>query len=192
MKPRFFKSQSAWRAWLEKNHDSAQELLVGFHRKASGKPSITWPESVDEALCFGWIDGVRRRIDDTSYTIRFTPRRPGSVWSSTNIKRAKELDDLGLMQPAGRAAFEARKEDRSGIYSYEQRRNVKLDPVDESAFKANATAWEFFRSTAPSYQRTAIWWVVSGKQEATRARRLAKLIDESAKGRTLAAFTRPG
>jgi uncharacterized protein YdeI (YjbR/CyaY-like superfamily) len=192
MKPRFFKSQSAWRAWLEKNHDSAQELLVGFHRKASRKPSITWPESVDEALCFGWIDGVRRRIDDTSYTIRFTPRRPGSVWSSTNIKRAKELDDLGLMQPAGRAAFEARKEDRSGIYSYEQRRNVKLDPVDESAFKANATAWEFFRSTAPSYQRTAIWWVVSGKQEATRARRLAKLIDESAKGRTLAPFTRPG
>jgi uncharacterized protein YdeI (YjbR/CyaY-like superfamily) len=192
MKPRFFKSPSAWRAWLEKNHDTAREVLVGFHKKGSGKPSLTWPESVDEALCFGWIDGVRKRIDDTSYTIRFTPRGPGSVWSSTNIKRAKELADLGLMRPSGRAAFDARKGDRSGIYSYEQRKDVKLDPAGQRAFKANPKAWDFFRSTAPSYQRTAIWWVVSGKQEATRARRLAKLIDESARGRTLAPFTRPG
>ena len=124
MKPRFFATPADFRAWLARNHGRAGELLVGFHRRDSGRPSITWPQSVDEALCFGWIDGVRRRIDDRRYTIRFTPRRRGSIWSAVNIKRAQELQNLGRMAPAGLAAFEARRDDRSAIYSYEQRQAV--------------------------------------------------------------------
>ena len=189
--PQFFADRRAWRRWLEAHHDSAAELWVGFYKKGSGKPSITWPEAVDGALCFGWIDGVRKGIDEERYKIRFTPRRRGSIWSDVNVRRAGELARDGLMHPAGRAAFDARTEARSGIYAYEQRQTATLDPAHEATFRANAAAWTFFQSRPASYRRTATWWVVSAKQEATRLRRLATLIDDSAHGRTLAQLTRP-
>jgi len=189
MKPTFFKSQADFRRWLEKHHDSSKELLVGFYKKGSGRPSITWPESVDEALCFGWIDGVRRSIDGISYTIRFTPRRSTSIWSSINIKRAQELIEQGLMRPAGLKAFQARKENKSGIYSYEQR-SEKLPEPYESEFKKNKTAWDFFQAQPPWYRKTVGWWIVSAKKEETRMNRLATLIEESASGRTLRQLTR--
>jgi uncharacterized protein YdeI (YjbR/CyaY-like superfamily) len=148
MKPTFFKTQAGFRRWLEKHHESSKELLVGFYKKGSGRPSINWPESVDEALCFGWIDGVRKRIDDVSYTIRFTPRRPASIWSAVNIKRVHELIDQGLVRPAGLKAFEARKEYRSGIYSYEQR-SEKFPDAYAKPFKKNKEAWAFFQAQPP-------------------------------------------
>ena len=190
-KPVFFESPSELRAWLEKNHASEDELFVGFHRKASGKPTITWPEAVDEALCFGWIDGVRKGVNDTSYMIRFTPRRARSVWSAVNIDRAHELKRRGLMTPAGLAAFERRSEERSRIYSYE-RKNARFDAPAEATFRKNRKAWEFFEAQAPSYKRAATWWVISAKKEETRARRLQTLIADSAQGRRLAFLTRPG
>ena len=191
MKPRFFASPQDFRAWLEEHHDTAAELWVGFHRKGSGRPSITWPEAVDEALCFGWIDGVRKRIDETRYTNRFSPRRRGSNWSAVNVKRAEELVDRGLMRPAGLEAFRARKADRSGVYSYEQRKAAALDPPDERRFRTNRKAWTFFQSSPPSYRQAAVWWVISAKREETRQRRLARLIEDSAHGRTVPPFTRP-
>ena len=184
MEPAFFKSPAAFRAWLKKNHDRASELLVGFYKKGSGRPSITWPESVDQALCFGWIDGVRRRIDDVSYSIRFTPRKRGSIWSAINIRRATELTTLSLMHPAGLRAFERRSEAKSRIYAYENAPRT-LPPAGEKRFRANKKAWTFFNEQAPSYRRVAIYWVVSAKKEETRARRLAALIDDSAHGRRL-------
>jgi uncharacterized protein YdeI (YjbR/CyaY-like superfamily) len=173
VKPTFFPTPADFRAWLERNHDTAAKLLVGFHKKGSGRPSITWPESVDEALCFGWIDGIRRTIDEESYTIRFTPRRPRSNWSLVNLKRVAELTKLGRMQPAGLRAFEARDARRSGTYSYEQQSaqrqaELKLAPAYEKKFKANAKAWAYFQSQAPYYQRTTIRWVMSAKMEETR------------------------
>jgi uncharacterized protein YdeI (YjbR/CyaY-like superfamily) len=174
----FFKSQSDFRKWFVKNHDKAAELLAGFYKKSSGKPSITWPESVDEALCFGWIDGIRRNIDDVSYSIRFTPRRRGSIWSAVNIKRAGELRKLGLMQPAGMKAFEKRDEKKSKLYSYENKDKV-LSVDYEKKFKANKKAWAYFKSQPPWYQRTASHWVISAKQEETRLRRLEALIKDS-------------
>ena len=189
MKPTFFKTQADFRGWLEKHHESSRELLVGFYKKSSGRPSITWPESVDEALCFGWIDGVRRSIDGISYTIRFTPRRSTSIWSSINIKRAQELIEQGLMRPAGLKAFQARKENKSGIYSYEQR-SEKLPEPYESEFKKNKTAWDFFQAQPPWYRKTVGWWIVSAKKEETRMNRLATLIEESASGRPLRQLTR--
>jgi len=189
MKPTFFKTQADFRRWFEEHHQSAKELLVGFYKKSSGRPSITWPESVDEALCFGWIDGIRRSLDDISYTIRFTPRRPTSIWSSINIKRAQELIDQGLMRPAGLKAFQARKENKSGIYAYEQR-TEKLPEPYESEFKKNKTAWDFFQSQPPWYRKTVGWWIVSAKKEETRLKRLATLIEESANGQTLRALNR--
>lgn len=179
MKPAFFPTPAAFRKWLETNHASATELLVGFYKKDSGKPSITWPESVDQALCFGWIDGVRRRIDDVSYSIRFTPRKQISNWSAINIARVAELTRLGLMRPAGLRAFEQRREDKSAIYSYENAVRT-LDPSDEKTFRANRKAWQFFNAQAPSYRRVCIYWVTSAKKEETRARRLATLIKDSA------------
>src|SRR6201994_5024445 len=143
MQPKFFKTPAEWRAWLEEHHGQQKELLVGFYKKASGKPSITWPESVDAALCFGWIDGVRRRIDDVSYCIRFTPRKPQSIWSLVNIKRVAELTRDGLMHPAGQKAFDARKEARSGIYSFEQT-EVSFEPAQKKQFQAHPIAWKFF------------------------------------------------
>jgi uncharacterized protein YdeI (YjbR/CyaY-like superfamily) len=189
MKPTFFKTQADFRKWLDKHHQSAKELLVGFYKKSSGRPSITWPESVDEALCFGWIDGIRRSIDDISYTIRFTPRRSTSIWSSINIKRAQELIDQGLMRPTGLKAFQARKENKSGIYAYEQR-TEKLPEAYESEFKKNKTAWDFFQAQPPWYRKTVGWWIVSAKKEETRLKRLATLIEESANGQTLRQLTR--
>jgi uncharacterized protein YdeI (YjbR/CyaY-like superfamily) len=158
MRPTFFATQSEFRAWLEENHDTSRELWVGFYKKSSGKPSITWPESVDEALCFGWIDGVRRSIDDERYTNRFTPRKPRSTWSAVNIKRAKELVELGRMRPAGLEAFEARTDDRSAIYSYEQRHKATLDDDFERQFRANEQAWESFLARPPSYRKAAVYW----------------------------------
>lgn len=182
MEPKFFPTPAAWRKWLEKHHDKKKELLVGFYKKDSGKPSITWPESVDGALCFGWIDGVRRRIDDVSYSIRFTPRQSRSNWSTININRVAELTKQKLTRPAGRKAFEARQEDRSGIYRYGQR-TIEFEPRQKRQFQANGAAWKFFQSMPPSYRRIATWWVISAKREVTKARRLATVIANSEQGR---------
>ena len=183
VKPKFFATAARFRAWLAKNHLTADELLVGFHKKDSGKASITWPESVDEALCHGWIDGVRRRVDETSYTIRFTPRRPRSIWSSINIARMKVLLEQGLVTQAGRAAFERRSDDKSSVYAYEQRQSATLTPAQEKLFRARRKAWAFFTAQAPSYQRLMIFHVVSAKKEETKRKRLAGLIELSAEGR---------
>ncbi len=186
----FFATPEALRSWLEEHHATSNELWVGYYKKGSGRPSITWPESVDEALCFGWIDGVRKSIDDISYTIRFTPRKPRSIWSAVNIGRVAELIRLGRMHPAGQKAFEARSEEKSAIYSYEQKDAAKLEDADEQVFRANEAAWSFFQSQAAWYQRAAIWWVVSAKKEETRRKRLATLIEDSAQGRTVRQLTR--
>ena len=180
----FFKSSSEFREWLELHHTSARELWVGFYKKNSGKPSITWPESVDQALCFGWIDGIRKSIDELSYMIRFSPRKSTSTWSAVNIKRAAELAAQGLMRPAGKKAYELRKENRSGIYSYEQR-SATLPDAYEKVLKANRAAWDFFQAQPPSYRKIAFWWVVSAKKEETSLKRLDKLIDYSARGKRL-------
>jgi uncharacterized protein YdeI (YjbR/CyaY-like superfamily) len=184
MKVRYFKSANDFRRWLEKNHATTQELWVGYYKKSSQQPSITWPESVDEALCFGWIDGIRKSVDDLRYTSRFTPRRRGSIWSAVNVKRAQELSDKGLMEPAGMAAFNARKENKSGIYSYEQR-SANLDGFYEKRLRRNKAAWDFFYAQPPSYRKAIGWWIVSAKQEVTRTKRLERLIKESARGKRL-------
>ena len=191
MDPTTFETPQAFRAWLEQHHDSASEVWVGYFRKATGRPSMTWAESVDEALCFGWIDGVRRRIDDERYTIRFTPRRRGSVWSVVNVGRVAELRKQGRMRAAGLKAFAARREDRSGIYSYEQRASATFDPAFERRFRANEKAWAYFDARPASYRQAAIRWVMSAKKEETRERRLATLIEDSAAGRTVRPLTRP-
>ena len=188
MKPTFFATPADFREWLARHHDSATELLVGFHKKGSGRPSMTWPESVDQALCFGWIDGVRKRIDDESYTIRFTPRKARSIWSAVNIRRANELKELGLMQPAGLRAFEQRSEERSARYSYENA-PAGLPAEFERKFRAQKNAWKYFSEQPPGYRRVAIYWVMSAKKEETRERRLAVLIDDSAHRRRLAVYT---
>lgn len=182
--PTFFETPADFRNWLKKHHATYTEFLVGFYKRGSGKPSITWPESVDQALCFGWIDGVRKRVDDEAYTIRFTPRKKGSIWSAVNIKRANELIEMGLMQPAGLRAFEARSEEKSRIYSYE-RETAAFAPADEKRFRANRKAWTFFSAQAPWYRRNLTYWVVNAKRPETRAKRLAILIDASAEGRRL-------
>jgi uncharacterized protein YdeI (YjbR/CyaY-like superfamily) len=188
MDARYFETGAEFRAWLERYHSTSNDLLVGYFKKGSGRPSITWPESVDQALCFGWIDGVRKGIDDERYSIRFTPRKLGSIWSAKNIRRARELIDLGLMTPAGLRAFEARREDRSGIYSYEQGEASLVDPY-ERQFRRNAKAWEYFQSRPPSYRKAAIHWVMSARKEETRRRRLATLVDDSEHERTVPPLT---
>ncbi len=175
MEPLFFSNPSEFRKWLEANHDKEHELVVGFYKVKSGKPSMTWSQSVDEALCYGWIDGIRRSIDEESYCIRFTPRNPSSNWSAINISKVNKLKKLGLMKPAGLKAFSFRKEDRSGVYSFENRPK-KLPPDFEEKFKENKTAWDFFKKQAPSYQRTTLYWILSAKQEKTKWFRLEKLI----------------
>jgi len=180
----FFPTASAFREWLEANHAAARELWVGYYKVGSGRPSLTWPESVDEALCFGWIDGLRKSIDDVSYKIRFTARRPRSIWSAVNIKRVEEMIRLGRMHPAGLKAYEARTENRSGIYAYEQR-TAELPQPYAGMLQANGPAWDFFHSQPPSYRKAIHWWVVSAKTEATRLKRLQKLIDTFAAGRRL-------
>jgi uncharacterized protein YdeI (YjbR/CyaY-like superfamily) len=189
--PTFFATPAAFRAWLEEHHETHTELLVGFYKKASGRPSITWPEAVDQALCFGWIDGVRRGIDADSYSIRFTSRKPRSFWSNVNITRAQELIELGLMAPAGRRAFEARAGERSDAYSYENREAARLGPEQERQFREHPAAWEWFERQPPSYRRAAAWWVVSAKREETRRSRLAALIEDSARGRPVRPLARP-
>jgi len=190
MDPKFFATPADWRAWLERHHNHERELLVGFYKRGSGKPSITWPESVDVALCFGWIDGIRRTIDDVSYTIRFTPRKPRSTWSAINLKRVAELTKQGLMHASGLRAFEARLENRSGIYSFEQP-CVEFDGAQEKQFRANKAAWSFFQAKPPWYRRAATWWVISAKRQDTRDKRLASLIHDSEQGRTIPPLTRP-
>jgi uncharacterized protein YdeI (YjbR/CyaY-like superfamily) len=184
LKPEFFRTPADFRTWLEENHATATELWVGFYKKDSRKPSITWPESVDEALCFGWIDGIRKSVDDSRYTIRFTPRKRGSIWSATNIKRAKELVSQKQMRPAGLKAFAARIENKSGIYSYEQR-STELGEPYAKLLKKNKTASNFFKQQPPSYRKMISWWIISAKKEETRMARLEKLISKSAKGKRL-------
>lgn len=184
MEPTFFKNAAAFRKWLQKNHEKEKELLVGFYKTTSGRPSMSWSESVDEALCFGWIDGVRKSVDAESYTIRFTPRKPGSIWSLININKVKALTQQGLMQPAGTAAFEKRNESKSGIYSHEKPA-ARLDIASQKTLKANRKAMAFFKAQAPSYQKVIIHWIMSAKQDVTRVKRLQKLIEESEAGKRL-------
>ncbi|HKF01240.1 MAG TPA: YdeI/OmpD-associated family protein [Candidatus Sulfotelmatobacter sp.] len=189
-KPQFFPTLADWRAWLEKHHANTEEFWVGFYKRDSGRPSITWPESVDGALCFGWIDGVRKSIDATSYKIRFTPRKPRSIWSAINIKRAKELSKQRLMHAAGLAAFEKRDGNRSAIYAYEQRKTAKLPSEFDRQFRTNPEAWTFFQSQPPWYQRTSTYWVISAKKEETRVKRLAILIDCSTRKQKIPTLNR--
>ena len=184
MNPHYYTSAVKFHQWLEKNHARPVELWVGFYKKDSGRIGVTYPEALDEALCFGWIDGIRKAVDESRYTIRFTPRKPGSIWSNVNIKRANELIAEGRMAPAGLAAFEARTAEKSGVYTYENR-SRQLSAEYEQQLRANKKAWEFFQSQAPYYQRTAGGWVMSAKKEKTRLRRLAILIEDSAQGRRL-------
>jgi uncharacterized protein YdeI (YjbR/CyaY-like superfamily) len=181
MKPIFFETASDFRKWLKKNHNKETELLVGYYKVGSGKPSMTWSESVDEALCFGWIDGVRNSIDKDSYQIRFTPRKPSSIWSAVNIKKVEALTSKGLMQAAGLASFEKRTADKSKIYTHEIG-EVKLEKSFEKEFKTNKKAWAYFKSLAPSYKKLSINWVMSAKQEATRIKRLKELIGDCENG----------
>jgi uncharacterized protein YdeI (YjbR/CyaY-like superfamily) len=183
--PLFFSTPSAFRRWLAKNHERATELWVGYYRKDSGRPSITWPESVDEALCFGWIDGIRKKVDDESYKIRFTPRRAKSIWSAVNIARVAVLTGEGRMQPAGVAAFTRREESSSAIYSFENRESAELSGDDEHEFRRDPVAWEFFQRHPPGYRRLIAWWVISAKRPETRSKRLERLIAESRAGRRI-------
>jgi uncharacterized protein YdeI (YjbR/CyaY-like superfamily) len=190
MGPIFFATPDEWRAWLAEHHAGVSELWVGFHKKASGRPSITWPQAVDQALCFGWIDGVRKSVDDGRYVIRFTPRRRNSIWSSVNVARVKQLTEAGLMQPAGVVAYQVGARAKSGVYSYEQRKGAKLPEPLERQFRRHRKAWRFFQDQPPGYQRTAAWWVISAKKEETRLRRLATLIEDSAHQRAIKPLVR--
>lgn len=182
MKPTFFSKSSEFRKWLSKNHKKETELLAGFYKVDSRKPSMTWSQSVDEALCFGWIDAVRKSIDDKSYTIRFTRRKPSSIWSAVNIKKMAALIKKDLVKPEGLAAFEKRKENKSKIYSYEKP-PAKLDKKFEKKFKAQKKAWTFFQSQPPGYQKVVIHWVMSAKQVATLIRRLEAVMASSQAGK---------
>ncbi|MBK7230874.1 MAG: YdeI/OmpD-associated family protein [Saprospiraceae bacterium] len=178
MKPQFFKDQDEFRNWLEKNHLKETEIFVGFYKINSGKASMTWSQSVDQALCFGWIDGVKYSIDDESYKIRFTPRKKNSIWSAVNINKFEKLKTLGLLKPEGIASFNLRKESRSKIYAFENE-EIKFSPEFEKIFKSNKKAWDYFQSLAPSYRKPSSNWVMSAKQESTRLKRLMELIADS-------------
>ena len=182
--PVFFKNQMEFRHWLEKNHDKENELLVGFYKVGSGRQNMTWSESVDQALCFGWIDGIRRSIDDDSYCIRFTPRRQGSTWSAVNIRKIEELNKQGLMHQAGTDSFNNRKLNKTAVYNYENEL-VHLPAEMEQHFKKSKKAWLFFNDQAASYKKTICRWIMDAKQEPTRFRRLEKVISESAAGNRL-------
>ena len=178
MKAEFFSTPKDFRNWLEKNHETETEIVVGFYRTGSKKKSITWSEAVDQALCFGWIDSIRRSIDDESYSNRFTPRKSTSIWSAINIKKVEDLTEAGLMTPSGTKAFELRKENKSRIYSHETE-NIKLSDEYEKQFQANKIAWKFFENQAPSYRKVTIHWIMSAKQIKTQLSRLEKAILES-------------
>lgn len=184
---RYFDNADEFRDWLAEHHANESELLVGFYKRGSHPEAMTWPQSVDEALCYGWIDGVRKRVDDERYTIRFTPRKKKSIWSAINLRRVLELKKEGRMQPAGLRVYEARDEAKANRYSFEQG-EVELGAGREAVFRKNKRAWDYFASQAPSYRRAAIWWVISAKQEATQERRLAKLIEHSAAGERVPQF----
>ena len=184
MGPQFFAASDELRAWFVEHHETADELLVGFWKVGSGRSSITWSESVDQALCVGWIDGVRRRIDDLSYSIRFTPRRAGSIWSNVNLAKIELLTAAGLMLPAGLTAHTTRTQ-REAQYSFEQKVDPAFDPLQVKEFQANKQAWAFFERQPPSYRKRAIWWVVGAKREQTKASRLAALIQLSQDGKTM-------
>jgi uncharacterized protein YdeI (YjbR/CyaY-like superfamily) len=189
MEPQFFASASLFRKWLLKNHLKASEVLVGFHRVATGKPTLTWSESVDQALCFGWIDGVRKSIDGESYTIRFTPRKRGSNWSNVNIAKMEALTKAGLLLEAGERAYGARMEARSGVYSFEQSKDPELDKESARRLKADKQGWKWFEAQAASYRKSAIWWIVSAKKEETRVKRVEALAADNAAGKRLRQFT---
>lgn len=180
----FFATPLDFRQWLTAHHQDKQEQWVGFYKINSGKPSMTWPESVDEALCVGWIDGLRKGIDEVSYKIRFTPRKPGSIWSAVNIERVEHLTNQGRMQAEGQQAFEKRSTKKSVVYSYEQG-DLKLDDASEQQFRANSVAWDFFMKQAESYRKKLIWWVISAKKEETRLKRLSQLIAVSTEGKRM-------
>ena len=190
MKPRFFATPAELGAWLGRNHASETELLVGFFKRSSGRPSITWPESVDEALCFGWIDGVRRSLGDDAYTIRFTPRKTTSTWSAVNVGRVAALTEQGRMGDAGLRAFAARRAEKTGIYAFERKEAATLSPIQDKKLRANRKAAAFFDAQPPWYRRTAIHWVISAKREETRERRLAQLIADSAAKRLIGPLAR--
>jgi uncharacterized protein YdeI (YjbR/CyaY-like superfamily) len=187
VEPIFFTSSAEFRAWLEKNHDKEGAIVVGYYKVATGRPSLTWAESVDEALCFGWIDGIRRSLGDEAYTNRFTPRKPRSNWSRINIERVGELTKMGRMHPAGLRAFEARRQEESQ-YSYENTRS--LDEPYASRLRANKAAWKFFDAQPASYKRMASWWVMSAKRDETRDKRLRELVECSKRGERLPQFAR--
>lgn len=185
METRYFQTPAEFRAWLDDNHETATEIGVVLHRKASGKPTMTWSEAVDQALCFGWIDSIARRLDETSRVQRFTPRKPKSNWSAVNIAKVASLKEQGLMTPAGLAAFARREDARSGVYSYENRHFAALDSDREATFRANPAAWDFFTKLPPSYRQTTIYWVMNAKRAETRSKRLERLIEASARRRRL-------
>ena len=191
MPPKFFKDQAELRKWFAKNHQDERELWLGFYKVGSGKPSVTWSQSVDEAICVGWIDGIRKTIDDHSYMIRFTPRKPKSIWSDINIDKVKELTKRHLMQPAGIAAFKKREDAKSRVYSFEQK-EISLDKIFEKIFRSNKKAWNYFTSAAPSYRKAATWWVMSAKQEETKLKRLGTLMKDSEDGKYIKQMMRPG
>jgi uncharacterized protein YdeI (YjbR/CyaY-like superfamily) len=182
----YFSSPEEFRAWLEEHHESASEVWLGYWKKHTGKASLTWSQAVDEALCFGWIDGILRRVDDARHVQRFTPRKPTSNWSAVNIAKVEQLRAEGRMRPAGEAAFALRRAEKSGVYSYEQRDKAAFEPDHEERFRANAAAWEYWRAAPAGYRKMATWWVVSAKKPETRERRLGQLIEDSAAGRRLA------
>ncbi len=184
----YYKEPVELRVWLRANFDKVSEQWIGFYKVGAKEKGITYSQALDEALCFGWIDGLRKRVDEERFKIRFTPRKPRSIWSAVNIKRVGELSDMGLVQPAGLRAFEARAPERSNLYSFEQP-DISLGDVFEAEFRRNSGAWDFFQQQAPSYKKTAIWWVISAKREDTKKKRLSTLIDDSAYGRRLAHLT---
>lgn len=191
-RPMFFETPADFRRWLAEHHDSRSVLWVGYYKKSTGKPSITWPESVDEAICFGWIDGLRKKVDEEAYTVRFTPRKPTSHWSKVNVEKAERLLAEGRMAPAGRAAWEARDPEQTGQASYEREEPAELPPEMEARFRARVEAWAFFQDQPPGYRRTALHWVVSAKRPSTRDRRLDTLIEDSAAGRKIGPLRRTG
>jgi len=188
----FFASPAELRDWFDANHETAAELWLGYHKKATGRPTVSWSEAVDEALCVGWIDSVRYSIDAERSRQRFTPRRKGSNWSSINIAKVAQLTAEGRMRPAGLRAFEQRSEAKSGVYSYENRHLAEFSPAEEAAFRADAAAWAWFESRPQSFRTHATWWVVSAKRDETRERRFAELVAESAAGRAPKHLTPPG
>ena len=183
--PTFFETADQFRDWLKKNHLSATELVVGFRKVGTGQPSINWPDSVDEALCFGWIDGVRRRIDEDSYQIRFTPRKPGSIWSHVNVAKVHVLLAAGRMCPVGIRAFDARTDVKTGVYAFERQTPAELGEVELKFFKKQKVAWSYFEQCPPGYRKVMLHWVTGAKQIATRERRLTQLIDACAEQRRI-------